>query len=306
MALLLKERLRLACQGQGDARHWRPRIGHGAVAHFDRREVEPGARFAGRAWLRPAAAWPDTCSFGRQQTMPTPNEIVLGLRLAANQAMAVAVVWHALTAALVVALVAGWRPSRRLAAMFLAAPIATVGVVALAFGNLFNGALFIALAVLLVGVSARLGSDRVRMAAPAVFAAGAAMVAFAWSYPHFLESRPPAVYFVAAPMGVIPCPTLSLVIGFTLLFGGLGSRAWSVALVAAGAFYGLFGVARLGVWLDVALVAGAGALLAVTLLMPGRARATTRALKRSGARGVAGHTRLVRPGAGAGVGEHGE
>src|SRR6188508_1647643 len=43
MALLLKERLRLPCQGQGAARHGRHASGHGAVTHFDRRQVEPGA-----------------------------------------------------------------------------------------------------------------------------------------------------------------------------------------------------------------------------------------------------------------------
>ena len=65
-------------------------------------------------------------------------------------------------------------------------------------------------------------------------------------------------------MGLIPCPTLSLVIGFTLLAGGFGSKAWSLVLVAAGTFYGLFGVARLGVVLDVVLAGGALCLLALT------------------------------------------
>jgi hypothetical protein len=203
--------------------------------------------------------------------MPTPNEILMGLRLAANQAIALAVVWHGLSAALVLALMLGWRPSRRLAGSLLAAPVATVAVVAFAFGNRFNGLLFGVLTVVLVAASARLGGERVRMSGNAAVAAGAVMVAFGWLYPHFLASRPLAIYLVAAPTGVIPCPTLSLVIGFALLFGGLGSRVWSLPLVAAAAFYGLFGVARLAVWLDIVLVGGAGALLAVALLMPGRA-----------------------------------
>jgi hypothetical protein len=73
------------------------------------------------------------------------------------------------------------------------------------------------------------------------------------------------IYLYAAPTGVVPCPSLSLVVGFALLSGGLGSRAWSLALAIAGLFYGLFGVARLGVRLDIVLVGGSAALLALAL-----------------------------------------
>jgi hypothetical protein len=52
-------------------------------------------------------------------------------------------------------------------------------------------------------------------------AIGVSMIAFGWLYPHFLESHPATTYLFAAPTGVIPCPTLSLVIGFALLSGGL-------------------------------------------------------------------------------------
>ena len=92
------------------------------------------------------------------------------------------------------------------------------------------------------------------------------MIAFAWIYPHFLEGLSPGTSLWAAPMGVIPCPTLSLVIGFALLFDGFGSRSWSLILAGVGLFYGLFGAARLGVVLDVVLVGGASALLVRTLL----------------------------------------
>ena len=83
-------------------------------------------------------------------------------------------------------------------------------------------------------------------------------------YPHFLEQFSPAVYLVAAPTGLIPCPTLWLVIGFTLLAGGLGSRAWSLVLAVAGAFYACSECARFGVTLDIALAAGALCLVALT------------------------------------------
>lgn len=57
----------------------------------------------------------------------------------------------------------------------------------------------------------------------------------------------------------IPYPTLFLVIGVALLCGGLG-RSWARLLSVAGAFYALFGVLRLGVRIDLALLAGAIAL----------------------------------------------
>jgi len=88
---------------------------------------------------------------------------------------------------------------------------------------------------------------------------GLAMIAFAWIYPHFLEGTV-VRYLYAAPVGLIPCPTLALAIGFALLGGGLGARAWNVTLASVGLFYGLFGVLRLGVLPDVAHIVGATAL----------------------------------------------
>jgi hypothetical protein len=41
------------------------------------------------------------------------------------------------------------------------------------------------------------------------------------------------------------------------MVGGLNSRAWSLGLAAIGIFYGIFGVLRLGVTIDVVLLLGA-------------------------------------------------
>jgi len=193
--------------------------------------------------------------------MPSPNSILANLSLIANQAVAVAIAWHALTLLAILALVFGWRPSRRRAGTFLAAPIASAGVLAFIYGNPFNGLLLGGLASALVGIASRMGSDRVERGPAAATSLGVAMIAFGWLYPHFLAAGPVTRYLVAAPTGLVPCPTLSLGIGFALLSGGLGSRAWSLALAVVALFYGLFGFARLGVHLDLALVGGAAALL---------------------------------------------
>ena len=205
--------------------------------------------------------------------MPDAQGILANLRLIANDRIATAVAWHAAVAICGLALALGWRPSRRLAGLLLSAPVASVGIVAFLHGNPFNGAMFGALAAALVGIASRFGADQMQAGATADKIIGAAMIAFAWLYPHFLEARP-ATYLYAAPMGLIPCPTLALVIGFALVSGGLASRAWSLTLAAAGLFYGFFGVFRLGVRLDLFLVAGALALLVSTFRLR-RARTET-------------------------------
>ena len=195
--------------------------------------------------------------------MPSSGAIVEGLRAIANGALAVAGVWHVALVAVCVALIRGWRPSRRLAAALLAAPVVSVAAFAFRFGNPFNGIVFAVLALAMLALAARLGRRPVERGTPAMTLAASFLIAFAWVYPHFLEQRSPVLYLAAAPVGLIPCPTLALVIGLTLLAGGFGSRAWSLLLVAAGLFYGIVGVARLGVALDVALAAGALCLLAL-------------------------------------------
>lgn len=192
--------------------------------------------------------------------MPRPEEILAGLRLASNDSIAIAVLWHLAALAAIFGLIAGWRPSRRLAGLLLPAPIASAAIVAFVHGNPFNGILLAALAFVLVATAWRFDRTPVQVGSRPLASIGAAMLAFGLFYPHFLQGSP-AKYLLAAPTGLIPCPTLSLVIGFTLAGGRFGSRAWSLTLALVGLFYGLFGVLRLGVRLDVGLVAGAGALL---------------------------------------------
>jgi len=193
--------------------------------------------------------------------MPDAQSILSNLRLIANDRIVGAVAWHVAVALCGLALAFGWRPSRRLAGLLLSAPVASVGIVAFMHGNPFNGAMFAALAAVLAGIASRFRPDEAQAGTTVDRIAGGVMIAFAWLYPHFLDARPPATYLYAAPMGLIPCPTLALVIGFTLVSGGLASRAWSFTLAAAGLFYGLFGFFRLRVALDFFLIAGALALL---------------------------------------------
>ena len=87
------------------------------------------------------------------------------------------------------------------------------------------------------------------------------MIAFGLIYPHFLNTESFIKYFYASPLGLIPCPTLSVLIGFVLLYNGFGSNSISVAFIVFGLFYGIFGVFKLGVYLDLGLLFGTITLL---------------------------------------------
>ena len=197
--------------------------------------------------------------------MPTPEQILAGLTAIANRAQPLAIGWHAALAVTIIALLAGWRPSRRIAGVLLAIPLISVAAMAWSFGNPFNGLVFALVAVLLVTLALRLPEDAVTRGPAWAFVVGVLMVGFGWVYPHFLESGAPLAYLYAAPFGLVPCPTLSAVIGFALLGGGLRARGWSGVLAGAGVFYALFGALRLGVSIDIFLLVGALALGALAM-----------------------------------------
>jgi hypothetical protein len=151
-----------------------------------------------------------------------------------------------------------------------------VSALAWASGNPFNGATFAALAVFMIGITTRFSKEPVKVASPLVLLLGAFLVAFGWTYPHFLTADHWTAYTYAAPLGLLPCPTLSAVIGLTLVLGMLRSKLWSITLAAAGFAYGAIGVFTLGVTLDYGLLAGA------TLLGTIAGVSTTRQSERTG------------------------
>jgi hypothetical protein len=200
--------------------------------------------------------------------MPAPTEIITGLTYIANAWSGVAVAWHVAVAVLLIALIAGWKPTRRQLGVLLVLPLVSVSVFAWLAHNPFNGTLFAVAAAILVAIAAKLPDARVRRASNPIALLGFAMIGFGWVYPHFLEGGSSVRYLYAAPTGLIPCPTLSVAVGFALLAAGLGSRAWSAVLAATGLFYGLFGALRLGVYLDAGLITGSVALAVIALRPP--------------------------------------
>ncbi len=195
-------------------------------------------------------------------------DILTGLASVANEWRSLAVAWHVGLAVWFVMLVAGRRPSTRSLGHVLVAVVLSVSAVAWLSGNPFNGLVFAVLSGTLVWASARFPAGSAQSSTLMSCAAGAGLVVFGWTYPHFLNADSWTPYLYAAPLGLLPCPTLSLVIGVTLIVSTLQTTAWSSALVVAGLIYGGLGVFGLGVQLDWVLL-GASATLAATVFHGG-------------------------------------
>jgi hypothetical protein len=188
--------------------------------------------------------------------VPSTDEILIGLSAVANEQRSVAIAWHVVFAVSLLAALAGWRPSTRATAYLLASPFMSVAAAAFASGNPFNGMVFLALFLALVTIASRLSREPARFGLSGLVIPGALLVAFGWVYPHFLETDRWTTYAYAAPLGLLPCPTISAAIGSSLVLGHFGSRPWAFTLAAAGLVYGAIGAFTLGVKLDYVLLAG--------------------------------------------------
>ena len=152
--------------------------------------------------------------------MPSSQQIIEQLTTAANAWQAVASLWHLLLGAFLVSLVFGWRPQKRLVGMLLVCPLVSVSLIAWWSGNPFNGVVFAALAMALVGLATRLRGDRLSVAPPRLVWPGVGLIGFGWIYPHFLETRSWYRFLYATPVGIVPCPTLATTIGISLVLWG--------------------------------------------------------------------------------------
>lgn len=200
--------------------------------------------------------------------MPTPEEILQGLFMIANAYTWAAVVWHILFYILIAALILKWRPSNRVLSVLLTLPLLTVSLFAWITGNPFNGSLFLIFGMLLILSGARNPDIPVNTNHTWSTVLGILIIVFGLLYPHFLEAENYFIFLYAAPSGLVPCPTLSIVIGFAILYQGFQSRVWSWILVIPGLIYGLIGTFRLQVYLDMVLLLATVILIIITFQMP--------------------------------------
>jgi hypothetical protein len=193
--------------------------------------------------------------------MPKTEEILNGLQTIVDNQSASAILWHIAFYFLIICFVVNWHPSNKLLGIFLCLPLISVAVLAWLYGNPFNGSAFTLLAILLLVFSLRASGTRISYSTWPFIVIGIVMIAFGFVYPHFIRANSLFEYMYASPAGLIPCPTLSLLIGILLLFNALGSPAISLTFIVFGLFYGLFGVFRLGVTIDLFLLFGSITLL---------------------------------------------
>jgi hypothetical protein len=201
------------------------------------------------------------------ERMPSTAAILAGLTTIANEWWTVAVFWHAYVAGLLLAIAVRRVLSVRLLGFLLVLPLLSVSALAWTSHNPFNGAVFAALSLVLATIAQGLSRDAIAIASWPSLLAGGALVTFGWTYPHFLETTHQALYLIAAPLGLLPCPTLSAIIGVTLIASGLRSAAWITALAGTGVCYGLIGVLRLAVAIDLVLLTAAAALVVTAVVL---------------------------------------
>jgi len=190
------------------------------------------------------------------------QEIIEGLQAIVNQNIMFSIGWHVAFYALIAALIAKWKPSNELFALLIGLPALSVAFFAWLSGNPFNGSMFSVLAILVLIFGLKASNRSVQFSSLPFAIAGVGMILFGLIYPHFVEATSIFKYLYASPLGLIPCPTLSVMIGFLLLFRGFGSSSITLTLIVFGLFYGIFGVLKLAVYLDLFLVAGTITLLA--------------------------------------------
>ena len=199
--------------------------------------------------------------------MPTREEILAGLTALANGYSNIAIVWHVIILIIIVALFAGWKPGNSLMILLLGALLMSVSVHAGMQANFFNAAVFAFLVIMSIYAILRSGNSNITGDRSWIDIGGLILIIFGLFYPEFLRSGSLIEYTYASPTGLIPCPTLSVLTGFALLYKGFNSQTWSMTIGISGMFYGLIGAIYLGMNIDWVLVAGAGLLLMNTLFL---------------------------------------
>lgn len=194
--------------------------------------------------------------------MVKSQDILNGLQSIVDNYQTFAILWHVAFYLLIGALFLKWEPSNKTFAFLVALPLLSVAVFAWLTGNPFNGLVYSLATILLVFLGMKADSQQVQYSQVPFIIAGIMMIAFGLLYPHFISHDNPIRYLYESPVGLIPCPTLSLIIGFLLLYNGFNSQPVTLTLIILGLFYGIFGVLKLGVYLDLILLVGAITLLA--------------------------------------------
>jgi hypothetical protein len=189
------------------------------------------------------------------------EDIINGLQSIVNDYSTFAIIWHGFFYILIAALIAKWAPSNKLFGLLTCLPLISVAIIAWITGNPFNGTVFSIASILLIIFGFKTNGQPIDYSQLPFIIAGILMITFGLVYPHFTNPDSIIKYLYTSPAGLIPCPTLSVIIGFLLLYNGFGSQPITLTLIVLGLFYGIFGVLKLAVYLDLFLLFGTITLL---------------------------------------------
>jgi len=198
--------------------------------------------------------------------MPKTQDILQSLSSIANNYSLYAIFWHITFYLMLILLFLKWNPSNKTLGMILCLPLLSVAFFAWLSGNPFNGLLFSVISILILIFGLKGSNDQIEVSQFPFLLSGIIMIIFGLIYPHFLNTSSVFQYFYSSPVGLIPCPTLSILIGIVLIYSGLSSAPITLTFIIFGLFYSLFGVFKLGVYLDLILLFGTLSLLARYIL----------------------------------------
>ena len=193
----------------------------------------------------------------KHQTMPTPEEILSLNEYLANRYVAIAVMWHVIIVFLLAFQMHRKQTGSHLYYGLTGVLFLSVSVLALTVLNIFNFLVYFIPSLLLIRKSILTRGPDLKLSKSTVFSASAYIfILTGLVYPHFLNSDF-TIYLVASPTGIVPCPTLLLASGISLLFVKPDHKLLLYILMPLNLVYGLIGIFILGVYIDALLVCAA-------------------------------------------------
>jgi hypothetical protein len=185
--------------------------------------------------------------------MPNASEILTSLEFLANKYFWLAMVWHIIILIVVIFSTYSKKPNAKIYFGTCGLLFLSVSMMAAMVTNIFNLIVFLALALVFIKKSVTTASSQLYLIQPVVNRIlSYILILSGLIYPHFLGPEM-LMYIVAAPVGIIPCPTLLVTSGITLMFS-MPNKKLTYLLAGANIFYGMIGVFFLGVTLDVLLL----------------------------------------------------
>jgi len=183
------------------------------------------------------------------------ERILAGLQMTVNTYSGLRVVHHILLIVVFIFFISFKERVSRLVSLYTVLAFLTIFLTSLApIGNIFYLVVFGILTTLAILEFLNPKTDYSMKGTPTINVVIALLSGFlGFWYPHFMEGYFKALY--ASPYGIIPCPTLLVILSFFLVFYPYSHKFFHWILTIVGLFFGFFGFFVLKVRIDLALLA---------------------------------------------------